>query len=186
SAGRLVYRPLRQAHAGGRREARRVPLFGRFLQRRPALLGPGWRHAVPDGAVHPRSERHEVRGAAGLRHGRRLAAGDEGCLRHALRRRRPPTEDDVGRDPLPTGWTAESRDDPGALPRLRVVEAESVGRDPPADRRTLEKGPPGIRVSHPFAPKFPHGACETSLTPVDNWGLQPPKGSVWGLLHESN
>ena len=40
-AGRLVHRPLRQAHAGGRRPARRLPLFGRRLQRRPALLGAG-------------------------------------------------------------------------------------------------------------------------------------------------
>ena len=39
AAGRLVHRPLRHAHAVGRHQAWRLPLFERFLQRRPALLG---------------------------------------------------------------------------------------------------------------------------------------------------
>ena len=71
-----------------RHQARRLPLFERFLQRRPALLGEGRRHAAPDHPLHARSERHEVRRGAGLHVGRRLAAGDEGQLRRALRRGR--------------------------------------------------------------------------------------------------
>ena len=53
AAGRLVHRPLRHAHAVGRHQAWRLPLFERFLQRRPALLGAGRRHAAPDHSLHP-------------------------------------------------------------------------------------------------------------------------------------
>ena len=50
--------------------------------------------------------------APGFAIGRRLAAGDEGRLRHALRRGRAQPEDDVGRPALPAGRPAE----PGARP----------------------------------------------------------------------
>ena len=51
AAGRLVHRPLRQGVAARRGEARRLPLFERFLQRRPAVLGQG-RHGKEEGTPH--------------------------------------------------------------------------------------------------------------------------------------
>ncbi len=55
-----VHRPLRHAHARSRREARRLPLLERFLQRRSAVLGEGGRRTAPDHSLHTGSERHEV------------------------------------------------------------------------------------------------------------------------------
>ena len=136
-APRLVHGPPQSQYAAPRRGARRVPLRRRRLQRRPAVLGPGRRQAAPRGPVHARQQRHEVRHAAGLQHGRRLLHVPPGCVRHALRGRGRGAEDDVGGPARAARRAAGPAGRARALPRPRRQARPRLDLPPPRHRQAL-------------------------------------------------
>ncbi len=99
----------------------------------------GASRAATDRAVHARHQRHALRDAAGLQHGRSLLPLPARRLRRALRRGRRGAEDDVDRHALPAARAAGAVPRAAALPRSHRAARSRLGHAPRRYRAPLAR-----------------------------------------------